>query len=238
MDHIPNHIAIVPDGNRRWARDRNMKPWDGHEAGAKKTEELIKKAIDLGINHLTFWGSSEDNLKKRPLAEKRALLGIYERYFKKLLSSEDVFDNKARINIVGRWKKQFPKNLVKILVEGIEKTKLHSKHFLTFLLAYNGDDDVIYAANKISSASSKNNQKINITKNNFSSFLLSSELPDVDLLIRTGVEDDPHNSVGFLMWQTRNSQYYYSDKMFPDFGAPELEKAIKDFSKRARRLGA
>ena len=232
MDNIPNHIAIVPDGNRRWARKNNLKPWQGHTEGAKRTEELVKNAFENGIKNLTLWGSSEDNLKKRPLSEKRALLDIYEKYFKKLISSKDVFDKKIRINVIGRWREQFPKHLITILSDGIEKTKEHSKYFLTFMLAYNGDDDVILAAQNIQ------NSKEKITKHNFSNYLMSSAVPDVDLLIRTGVEDDPHNSAGFLMWQTKNSQYYFSNKMFPEFKAEDLTKALENFSKRARRLGA
>lgn len=238
MYNIPNHIAIVPDGNRRWARKNGLKPWQGHVEGAKRTEELVKKTFELGIVYLTFWGSSEDNLKKRPLVEKKALLDIYEKYFKKLISSKDIFEKEIRINIVGRWREQFPKNLVSILTDGIEKTKDHSKYFLTFLLAYNGDDDMITAAQNIQKhAASKEKQDL-ITKNNFSKYLMSSMIPDVDLLIRTGVENDPHNSTGFLMWQTKSSQYYFSDKMFPDFQTDNLLKAIENFSKRARRLGA
>ena len=80
--NLPNHVAIIPDGNRRWAKARGRKPWDGHEEGAKNTENLVRFALENGINCITFWGSSIDNLTKRPLQEKRALLEIYERYFK------------------------------------------------------------------------------------------------------------------------------------------------------------
>lgn len=235
---IPNHIAIIPDGNRRWARQRALKPWEGHHKGAERIEEIVKEALSLKVKYFTFWGSSEDNLRKRPLSEKKALLNIYEEYFERLVNSKEIFEKKARINVLGRWREQFPKKLVGILSEGIEKTKNHSDYVLTFLLAYNGDDDVLFATQKIvdnAIASSKNNFRV--TAEDFKESLLTSSLPNVDLLIRTGVNNDPHNSAGFLMWQTMNSQYYFSDLMFPDFNAKSFRAAIDDFTKRGRRFG-
>ena len=120
-NNVPLHVAVIPDGNRRWARAHGLKPWEGHEEGAKNIEELVKKALDLGVRYFSFWGSSVDNLTKRPMEEKRALLGIYERYFQKLIDSEDIAKNETHINIIGRWREQFPKSLRRILEEGIEK---------------------------------------------------------------------------------------------------------------------
>jgi len=110
---IPLHIAIVPDGNRRWAKKNGLKAWEGHEAGAKNLEKILEVAKELDIKHISFWGSSEDNLKKRPLSEKRALLDIYKRYFKKITEDERIHRNKIKINVLGEWKKQFPASLKK-----------------------------------------------------------------------------------------------------------------------------
>ncbi len=234
---IPDHVAIIPDGNRRWAKRKSLKPHEGHDAGAQITEDLIKEAFNIGIRHLTFWGSSRDNIQKRPLIEKRALFNIYKQYFKKLIESDEVYEKKVHINIIGKWKEQFPKNLADMLSETVEKTKHHSKYFLTFLLAYNGDDDIILAAQKLVEKAHLLKKRFKVTKSELRSQLMTSLLPNVDLLIRTGVESDPHNSTGFLMWQTRNAQYYFSDLMFPDFSASEFRKVVEDFSKRARRFG-
>lgn len=231
------HVAIIPDGNRRWAKNQGMKPWEGHEEGAKRIEELSRAALKMGVENLTFWGSSVDNLTKRPLEEKRALLGIYERYFKKLIASRDIFENKTRIRILGRWEEQFPTSLKKILKEGIEKTKHHSNNFLNFMLAYNGDDDVLSAVAKIVRKISEKKEQFKLSAEFFQQHLLSGELPVVDLVIRTGVQGDPHNSAGFLMWQTQNSQYFFSEKLFPDFNEADLAKAIDDFRQRERRGG-
>ena len=233
MKNIPKYIAIIPDGNRRWAKKKKLKAWKGHYEGAKRFEELIDKAFNLGIKGLVFWGSSVNNLTKRPLKEKLALLDIYEKYFKKLISDKRIFEDKIKINIIGKWEEQFPKKLVLLLKEGIAKTKKHTGFSLSFLLAYNGDDDI---EESIRSIINKKKRKY-INKKMISENLMSKEIPAIDLVIRTGVENDPHNSAGFLMWQTQNSQLYFTDIQFPDFTVEKLTDTIKDFSKRARRLG-
>ncbi len=236
IENKPRHVLIIPDGNRRWARSRGMKPWEGHWKGAERIEELTKKALNLGVKNLTFWGSSQDNLTKRPLAETKALLEIYESYFKRLIQAKEIVEHQVRIELVGRWREQFPKRLKKILDEGIEKTKNHSQNFLNFLLAYSGEDDILEGVRKIV-ADAKKKVGFEVDRETLAGAILSANLPTVDLIIRTGTEGDPHNSAGVLMWQAQNSQYYFSEKMFPEFGAEEFEAAILDFSARERRKG-
>lgn len=237
MNNVINHIAIIPDGNRRWAKQKGLNSWEGHKTGADQIEKISREALRGNVKHLTFWGSSKDNLQKRPLKEKRELLRIYEEYFEKLMNDPDIFKNKTKIQIIGDWREQFPAKLKNILENGIKKTKEHKNNFLTFLLAYNGDDDVLHAVKLIKDKVKKENKNLKITAENFKDFLLSRDLPVVDLIVRTGVDDDPHNSAGFLMWQTQNSQYYFSKKLFPEFGPKEFKKAINDFWKRSRRMG-
>lgn len=232
-----NHVAIIPDGNRRWAKVVGKTPSEGHRMGAERIEELSRNALKSGIKYLTFWGSSKENLKKRPLEEKRVLLKIYEEYFKKLINDPDIFKNKTRIQIIGDWQKQFPYKLRKILEKGIDQTKHHSNNFLSFMLAYDGGDDVLSAVRKIKEKILKEKSDFKVNSESFKKFLLSRDLPEVDLLVRTGVQNDPHNSAGFLMWQTQNSQYYFSDKFFPDFDSGDLRKVVEDFGKRERRRG-
>ncbi|HIP50278.1 MAG TPA: di-trans,poly-cis-decaprenylcistransferase [Candidatus Pacebacteria bacterium] len=230
---IPNHVAIIPDGNRRWARARDVEPWDGHAAGADIIEELTKKARDIGIKYISFWGSSEENMKRRSLRERRELIKIYEKYFNKLMSGDDIFDDEVRINVFGKWREQLPKSLVSIIEEGIEKTKNHKKHHLTFFLSYSGDEEMMGAIEKIVKSYEKG---VKITKEIIKKHLLTSDLPAVDYLIRTGGE--PHLSTGFMMWDIANAQLFFSDEYFPDFGCEEFEKAIEEYVKRTRRLGA
>lgn len=231
---LPNHVAIIPDGNRRWAKERNLKPWEGHVAGAERIEELVRKALDMKIKNISFWGSSVDNLKKRPFLEKKALLGIYEKYFKKLVNSEEVHQNKAKINIIGSWREQFPESLKTILEEGIERTKNYNEYNLNFFLAYNGDYEMLQAIKKISKKIGDNVKKI--TPDTIKENLMTKDLPAVDFLIRTGGE--PHLSAGFMMWDLANAQLYFSKKLFPNFTKNDFEKAIEDFSQRGRRLGS
>lgn len=229
---IPNHIVIIPDGNRRWAKERGLEPWKGHEEGAKNTEELLRRAIKIGVKCFSLWGSSLENLTRRPLAEKRALLRIYEEYFQKLLSSSDIHDNKVKINFIGRWEDQFPSSLKKIMNDCSEATKNYSNHMLNFFLAYSGDDEMIDAIKQIVD---KGISAKDISGETIKQHLMTKDLPPVDYMIRTGGE--PHLSAGFMMWDVANSQLYFSDLYYPDFGVDKLEEAIEDFSKRGRRLG-
>ncbi|HPN54511.1 MAG TPA: polyprenyl diphosphate synthase [Candidatus Moranbacteria bacterium] len=229
---IPKHVAIIPDGNRRWAKERGLKPWEGHVAGADNTETLLQKALKIGIECLSMWGSSLENLKKRPIEESRALLRIYEDHFSKLLKSDAIHDHQVRINFIGNWEEQFPDSLKKILYSCVEATKNYSKHTLNFFLAYSGDEEMVDTVKQIiKKGISAETVSKEIIKNN----LMTKKLPAVDFMIRTGGE--PHLSAGFMMWDTANSQLYFSEKYFPDFGADEFEEAIEDFSRRNRRLG-
>ncbi|MFZ2153630.1 MAG: polyprenyl diphosphate synthase [Candidatus Moraniibacteriota bacterium] len=233
QNNLPKHVVIIPDGNRRWAKEKNLNPWDGHSAGAERIEELVREALAMKIENISFWGSSMDNLTKRPLLEKKALLDIYEQYFKRLIDSPEIHENQAKINIFGHWQTQFPDNLKKILEEGILRTKDYNNYNLNFFLAYNGDDEMLNAIRKISSKWGADSEKITsqIVKEN----LFTKDLPAVDLLIRTGGE--PHLSTGFMMWDLANAQLYFSLKLFPDFTKEDFKIAVDDFIARGRRMG-
>jgi undecaprenyl diphosphate synthase len=230
--NIPYHVAIIPDGNRRWATERHLAPWEGHEAGAKNTEILVRKAREMGVRELSIWGSSLENLKKRPLEESRELLRIYETYFTKLRESEDIHTDKVRVRFIGRFDEQFPASLKKIIRSVDEATNGYDQFFLNFFLAYNGDDDMLSAIRSIadSGVESRHIDSELVTQN-----LMTKEIAPVDYLIRTG--DEPHLSAGFLMWHTQNSQLYFAKEYYPDFGAEAFERAISDFSERDRRFG-
>lgn len=230
--NIPNHIAIIPDGNRRWAKKRGLKPWQGHEAGAENTEELMVEALELGINHISIWGSSLENLQKRPLAEKRALLRIYEQYFLRLIENSKIHENEVSINFIGRWEEQFPKSLKDAMGKCLKVTEGYSKRTLNFFLAYSGDDEMLEAVRKIiNSGIRAKDVDGKVLKNS----LMTKTLPAVDYLIRTGGE--PHLSAGFMMWDVANAQLYFSDDLYPDFGVPQFKESIEEYGRRQRRLG-
>ena len=232
MNNNLKHLVIIPDGNRRWAKKRRLAPWIGHEEGAKKFKAILKTTQKLGIKYITFWGSSLDNLKKRPLLEKKALLEIYYRYFREILASPEIAENRIRLRVLGRWKEQFPAPLVRIVQSCLKKTEKYHRFNLTLLLAYNGDDEMIEAI--------KNILKKKVSPKKFSGALLKNnlmahELPAVDLMVRTGGE--PHLSNGLLMWDTRNAQLYFTKTLWPDFTSAEFRKAVRQFGRTERRMG-
>lgn len=229
---VPYHVAIIPDGNRRWARKRDLQPWDGHEEGAKNFEKLINHSLQYGVKVLSLWGSSMDNLIKRPMSEKVALLEIYRRYFERLLEGKEIYENEVRVNIIGRWEEQFPAPLKKLLYEAIDRTKHFQKRVLNFMLAYSGTDDMQLAIQKISDNYPEGTK---ITPEIIKENLMTANLPKVDFLVRTGGE--PHNSTGFMMWDLSDSQYYFSPELFPDFTVEKYEEALADYARRQRRFG-
>lgn len=230
---IPNHLAIIPDGNRRWARERGLEPWDGHEAGAKTIEDLVQVALNYGIKCFSIWGSSMDNLIKRPISEKKALLDIYQKYFKRLLNGKEIHEQEVKVSVIGHWEEQFPESLKKIIRKTIEKTAHYKKRMLNFMLAYSGTDDMLGAVEKINQ---KYEQGVKITVDIIKENLMTAALPKVDFMIRTGGE--PHNSNGFLMWDVADAQLYFYEGNFPDFNGQKLEEAFGEYAKRRRKFGA
>jgi len=225
------HLVIIPDGNRRWAKKKILDIEMGHKKGADRFEKLYEKIAEMKIPYFSFWGASYDNLTKRSKAEINNLLKLIHSEFEKLLNDERVMENKIKIDVIGRWEEVFPEDTQKLINECIQKTKNNSNLFLTFLLAYDGRDEMIHAIDKI-----KNNN-LEITEENIKKNLWTKNLPSVDFIIRTGVDKDPHNSAGFMMWDTAYSQLYFTKTLFPDFNERELEKAINNFKLRERRYG-
>lgn len=235
QSNTPNHIAIIPDGNRRWARKRGFQPWIGHRAGSKVFEDVLQKALEFGIPYLTFWGASWDNLTKRSRQEVDFLCEVFAERFKAIAKDKRVHENKVRIRVLGPWSEILPKQTQEAISRAIDSTREYGDYHLTFLLAYDGRQEIINCVQNILNAQA-NDLKVDddLIKQN----LWTAELPAVDLVIRTGCQGDPHNSAGFMMWHTAYSQLYFTETLFPDFDADEFEKAVQNFSQRERRIGA
>lgn len=227
---IPSHIAIIPDGNRRWAEKQGLKPFFGHREGAKSLEKILNEALKLKIKYLTFWASSKDNIVKRPKKEVDFLFRLYAIYFKKFLNSKNIDKNKIQINIVGEWKNLLPKNIQNLFEKIIKKTKNYNQRFLTFLVAYDGKEEMKQAMEKIIESGNKK-----ITFENIKNSLATGFLPDVDLLIRTG--NEPHLSSGFMMWLMSDSELYFSQKLWPEFTPNDFQLVIEEYQKRRRKFG-
>lgn len=231
-ESLPRHVVIIPDGNRRWAAERGLKPWEGHEAGAENTERLVREARRLGLHELSFWGSSLENLTRRPLEERTALLRIYETHFRKLIESPEVHRDRVKIRFIGRWEEQFPGPLKRLLHRSIRETAGYDRFFLNFFLAYSGDDEMRLAIRRIADELQPGEA---VTDARIKSHLMTSELPPVDLLIRTGGE--PHLSAGFMMWEIADAQLEFPGENYPDFDEAAFGRALSAYAMRGRRYG-
>lgn len=233
-DNFPQHIVIIPDGNRRWAKERGLKSWTGHREGFKRFKELAEEVVELGIPYFSFWGLSMDNIKNRPKKEIDFLIGLLNKYLEDLIKKKEIHGKKVRINILGFFRKFFPKETCQLIDKVMKMTKKYDRFFFNLFLAYNGTDEILNSVKKIKAQVIKN-PNLEITPELIKENLLTRDLPPVDYLIRTGGE--PHLSAGFMMWDIANTQLYFTNTYFPDFGKEELHKAIKDYQKRERRLG-
>jgi undecaprenyl diphosphate synthase len=233
IKNMVSHLALIPDGNRRWAKKRGLPPWRGHLAGAKNFERILKKVLEMKIPYFTFWGMSADNVLKRPKEEVKRLFSIFRIYFDKILKAKA--KEKVKVNVFGRWEEILPSDLRAKIEEIVEKTKKNEGPVFTLLLAYNGTDEMLAAIKKITQLVNKKN--VPVDEKLLLKSLWTGSLPPVDLVIRTGCQGDPHNSAGFMMWQTAYSQFYFTKTLFPDFSPQELEGAIEDYLKREKKFG-
>ncbi len=226
-----NHILFIPDGNRRWAKKRNENPWEGHKAGAESFKELMDYITKNNVvKNVSFWAMSKDNFIKRPKKEISFLIKVINEAFKKFTEDKVISKRGVNIKFYGSWDKLFDAKTVANLKK-IEKDTKDNKNFnLAILLAYDGKEELLNAVNKL-----KN--KTRIHEADIKNQLWTSKVPDVDLIIRTGVNGDPHLSGNVLLWQTSYSQLYFSELFWPDFNTAEFKKAVVDFEKRERREG-
>lgn len=234
---LPAHIAIIPDGNRRWAKKRGLLSSLGHKSGIDMAENLFRAAQTHGIKYLTFWGCSVSNVTKRKNAEVAFLFNLFQKYFDRLLQSDEAERAGVRVRVFGEWPDYLPTKLQKTISALVTKTEPNSKFHLTFLLAYSGLIELTHAVQALIAEKTAASSLPTIAPSDIKRHLYTKDLPPVDLLIRTGVEGDPHLSEGFMMWDTANAQLCLTDKLFPDFTPDELAKAINHYNKTERRLG-
>ncbi len=227
---VPNHIAIVLDGNGRWARSRGLPPTKGHEKAAKNLSKLVKASRDLGVHTLTLWAFSTENWK-RPPKEVQKIFSLIRGYIRKEL--KDAKKEGVRFIHLGR-KDRLSGNLLSLIKKAEEETRQNKKYILNLALDYGGRDEIIRAVKKIIEDKVPS-QKID--ESLFSSYLDTADqpYPDPDLFIRTSGEQ---RTSGLMPWQTVYSEFYFEDVHLPDFTPQHLKKAILDYSRRRRRFGA
>ncbi|MBI2052549.1 MAG: di-trans,poly-cis-decaprenylcistransferase [Candidatus Sungbacteria bacterium] len=232
MSNLPSHIAVIPDGNRRWAKARGLEPWLGHEHGAYAFKEIVKESFAQGIRYFTFWASSEDNIKKRNPLEVAFYFKLIKKAFNDFEKDSYAHDHKIKVDFMGSWEKMFPADIKEIIYRIKKKTENYADRFLTLLLAYDGRTEMLQALHQFY----QDNPAVKPTPDFIKKYLYTKDLPSVDLVIRTGGE--PHWSAGFMMWDVADSQLYFTPTLWPDFNKKELAKALLSYSTTQRRLGA
>ncbi|TDX14153.1 undecaprenyl diphosphate synthase [Flavobacterium sp. S87F.05.LMB.W.Kidney.N] len=233
IDHtnLPKHLAIIMDGNGRWAKQQGFMRAFGHENGTKSVKEIIKTSAKLGIEYLTLYAFSTENWN-RPKLEVQALMKILINSLKKELVT--LQENNIRLNAIGNLDK-LPKTAQKELLDVIEKTKNNSRLTLTLALSYGSREELVNAVKAISDKVKNNIISIDtIDDSIINEHLYTQNLPDVDLLIRTSGE---HRISNFLLWQIAYAELYFTNVLWPDFKDQDLYEAIISYQKRERRFG-
>lgn len=231
MEKVPKHIAIIMDGNGRWAKARMMPRTYGHKAGVETIRKVVEESKRLGVKYLTLYAFSTENWK-RPKEEVSALMKLLVTYLRKELSELD--KNDVKINTIGDISK-LPEACVKELEYSKEKTKYNKSLVLTLALNYGGRADIIDAVKKIGKDAAEGIIDIeDIDEEVFSKYLDTASIIDPDLVVRTSGEQRLSN---FLLWEVAYSEFYYTDIHWPDFNEEELQKAIYSYQNRDRRFG-
>jgi undecaprenyl diphosphate synthase len=229
--NLPKHLAIIMDGNGRWAKQQGFLRAFGHENGTKSVKETIKICAKLGIEYLTLYAFSTENWN-RPKLEVQALMKILINSLRKELGT--LQENNIRLNAIGNLDR-LPKSAQKELMDVIEKTKNNTRLTLTLALSYGSREELVNAVRIISDKVKNNIISIDtIDDSIINEHLYTQNLPDVDLLIRTSGE---HRISNFLLWQIAYAELYFTDVLWPDFKEQDLYEAIISYQKRERRFG-
>ena len=228
---LPKHIAIIMDGNGRWAKKQGMARAFGHENGAKAVRQVVEGCAELGVENLTLYAFSTENWN-RPKLEVQTLMRLLISSLKKEIKT--LHDNNIRLCTIGNLN-TLPSRVYKELVDVMEKTKLNTRMTLTIALSYGSREELISTIKEIS-IKVKNNiiSPENIDESIINEHLYTRNLPDVDLLVRTSGEQRISN---FLLWQIAYAELYFTNTLWPDFSKEDLYHAIIEYQKRERRFG-
>ena len=229
--NIPKHVAIICDGNRRWAKSKGLPAFEGHRRAVDKVfDELIEAAVDKGVKYLTFWIFSTENWQ-RDKEEVKGLMKLFRWFFDNRINE---FKKKnVRFNMIGNLD-HFEDDIQKRIKDGMEKTKECNKITVTLAMSYGGRDELTRAMQKINDKIEMGDIKGKITSELISNNLDTANIPDPEFIIRTSGE---HRMSGFLMWQSEYSEFYFPQYHFPEFDKEKFDEAIDVFSSRKRRFG-
>ena len=222
-DHRARHVAIIMDGNGRWAKKRHLPRVAGHRAGVEAVRKIVRAAGDLGLEALTLYAFSSENWK-RPEEEVSDLMGLMKRF---IISDIDEFAaNDVRLKIVGNWRALAP-DVVALIEDALARTAGNKRTTLAVALNYGAQDEIVRAARAAAGEGA-------ITAEAIEAHLDTADLPPLDLIIRTSGEVRLSN---FLLWQAAYAELYFTDRLWPDFAPADLAAALDQFARRERRFG-
>jgi tritrans,polycis-undecaprenyl-diphosphate synthase [geranylgeranyl-diphosphate specific] len=230
------HIAIILDGNRRWASANELNPWLGHKKGAETVEQLLDWCEKLGVKFVTLYTFSTENFRRSP-EEIAEIMRIAEEKFRKLLTDERIHRNKVHVKVIGRVN-LLPESLQQLIADVEKATENYDTQFLNFAFAYGGRAEIVDAAKTIAEKVKDGELKLDeVDESTFEKYLYTAHMPkqDPDLIVRTSGEE---RLSGFLLWQSAYSELAFLDVYWPDFRLIDLLRAIRTFQKRKRRYGA
>lgn len=231
----PEHVAIILDGNRRWASERSLNPGIGHYYGAEKIEDLLNWCLDLDVKSVTLYAFSTENFR-RPPEEVEQIMRIAEEKLREILKNESIHKHKVRVKVIGRLG-LLPEKLQEMIRQVEESTKDYDEHFLNFALAYGGRAEIVDATRKIAQkVESGDLTPKEINEQLFEGYLYTAHMPnqDPDLIIRTSGEE---RLSGFLLWQCAYSELCFLEVNWPDFRRIDLLRAVRTYQRRKRRFG-
>jgi len=228
----PQHVAIIMDGNGRWAKARGLPRAAGHERGVEALRRTVEAAPELGIRYLTVFSFSTENWR-RPAAEVSALFGLLKAYVQRDLGRLKM--EGVRIRVIGR-REGLPADIADLVDKAECETEENSDFFLNIAFNYGGREEIVRAASRLAEAVQRGDLSLEaIDERAFEGFLDTIDIPDPDLLIRTSGE---YRLSNFLLWQAAYSELVFTDVLWPDFDKSALQQAITDFQSRERRFGA
>ncbi len=230
------NIAIILDGNRRWASEKELNPWLGHKKGAETVEQLLDWCWRLNVKFVTLYTFSTENFRRSP-QEISEIMEIAEEKFRKLLTDERIHRNKVHVKVIGRIQ-LLPESLQELIADVEEATKNYDSQFLNFAFAYGGRAEIVDAAKIIAEKVRDGELKLDdVNEKTFEKYLYTAHMPnqEPDLIIRTSGEE---RLSGFLLWQSAYSELAFLDVYWPDFRLIDLLRVIRTFQTRKRRYGS
>ncbi len=231
LKSLPRHIAIIMDGNGRWARKRSLNRIRGHKEGTESVRNIVRACREIGVEVLTLYAFSTENWQ-RPRQEVTALMSILKSFLKSELA--EMMENNILLNAIGDIER-LPGNVLKVLREVMEETRQNQAMILNLALSYGGRNEIVRASKKIATQIKAGRlQPEEITEELFSDYLYTHGMPEPDLLIRTSGEMRISN---FLLWQIAYSEIFVTQTLWPDFRREELIRILHDYQKRERRFG-